>query len=53
MAKWTIEPHDGADKQFVINGPLPLIIDYDDVNHGEVDALAESVVAILNAGWEG
>lgn len=49
-----IEPHDYADKSFRIHGPddLDMDVDYDDVNHEEVDALAIEVVAALNRHWK-
>ena len=46
---WKIEPHDSYDKSFRIDGPLPLIIDNDDVDHGAVEVLAERLVDALNA----
>ncbi len=45
---WSIEDHDGADKSFKIDGPLPLYVDYDDVFHAGTDFLAERVVQVLN-----
>lgn len=50
---WTIRDHDDWDKSFRIDGPLPLDIDFDDVNHSGVDILAQCVVATLNAHWVG
>lgn len=39
------------DKSFVIDGPLPLEIDYDDVWQPGVELQAEALVNILNAYW--
>ena len=46
--KWTIQPHSQYDKSFVIDGPLPLVIDNDDVWQPGVAILAEEVVRVLN-----
>jgi hypothetical protein len=47
-----IQPHDHADKSFDIEGPgIRLTVDYDDVNHDEVDELAQIVVRCLNDNW--
>lgn len=48
VKRWRIEPHSSVDKHFVIRGPLNLEIDFDDVNHGEVDQFAKYVEVILN-----
>lgn len=45
---WKIQPHDYIDKSFLIEGPLDIEIDYDDVHHPIVDVLAEEVVRVLN-----
>jgi glutathionyl-hydroquinone reductase len=56
-AAFTIERHDGADKDFAIIGPssysggMTITIDYDDVNHTLVDEEAEILVGILNKHW--
>jgi len=46
-----VEPHSRADKQIVIYGPLTLFVDYDDVNHDEVDEQMRRLVQILNDNW--
>lgn len=51
MKKWTIQEHSNYDKSFVIDGPLPLIIDNDDVWHPGVALLAEQLVSVLNEHW--
>lgn len=50
---WSIQPHDSVDKHFEIYGPLDLVlkVDYDDVNHDQVDADTELLVAFLNEQW--
>lgn len=47
---WTIEPHTHADKHFTVTGPgdVRLYVDYDDVNHDEVDREIEKMVRNLN-----
>lgn len=49
--KWEIQPHNEFDKSFVIDGPLPLIIDNDDVWGPGVELLAKHVVQLLNKHW--
>lgn len=50
---FVIETHDGADKSFQIYGAdIDLIIDYDDVNHDQVDKMSRKLVRILNEHWE-
>lgn len=51
VKKFWIEEHDGADKYFMIYGPIELKIDYDDADHKEQDRLAEKLVRILNNYW--
>lgn len=51
VKKFWIEEHDGADKYFMIFGPIQLEVDYDDVDHKEQDRLAEKLVRILNNYW--
>lgn len=48
--QWKTEPYDGADKQIVIYGPGTLLVyvDYDDVDHDEVDAMMPKIVEALN-----
>jgi len=51
MAKkrFKIEPHDHADKEFAIVGEcITLLVDYDDVDHDEVDKEARRIVRALN-----
>lgn len=48
MTNWKIEDHSVYDKSFVIDGPLPLIIDNDDVFGPGVEILAQAVVDTLN-----
>lgn len=52
--KWTIEPHTTLDKRFQVTGPddLVLYVDFDDVNHEEVDQQVTEMVATLNAETE-
>lgn len=48
-----IEPHTTIDKRFRIVGPdIDLLVDYDDVNHSEVDRAARKLVKILNDNWD-
>ena len=51
---FNIQPHDGIDKSFEIEGPdgFRLFVDYDDVDHNYVDAVAKRMVSILNANAE-
>lgn len=53
MPKFAIEPHSRINKSFEITcpGELRLTVDYDDVAHGEVDLLAQYLVAVLNQRW--
>lgn len=48
--KFKIIPHGPMDKSFVITGPgdLVLDVDYDDVDHEEVDRWAFWIVETLN-----
>jgi len=47
-----IEKHTTVDKSFMIFGPdIDLKVDYDDVNHKEVDKAARRIVTILNENW--
>lgn len=50
MSVWEIEPHSKADKHFTVTGPgdFRMYVDYDDVNHEEIDATAEEMVRVLN-----
>lgn len=49
--KWKIQEYHPLDKSFVIDGPLPLIIDNDDVWSPGVELLAKHLVQVLNAHW--
>lgn len=53
--KWTEPNWEVEDfwhlKSVVVDGPLPLIIDYDDVQHNEVQLLTDRVAEILNLHW--
>lgn len=53
MDKWRLPNWETIrySKSFVIEGPLDLEIDYDDVNHIGVRALAEEVVDTLNKNF--
>lgn len=51
MTKWIVQSHSDSDKYFVIQGPLPLIINNDDVDSSQVAILAEYVAAVLNQHW--
>lgn len=50
--RWEIQEHSNLDKRFVIDGPLPLIIDNDDVPSDVVAMLAERVAVTLNAHYK-
>jgi hypothetical protein len=54
LKPFRIEPHRHADKSFRIEcpGDLSLDVDYDDVDHEEVDGLAVLIVSVLNRYWE-
>lgn len=49
-----VEPHDGVDKtfDFIIENKLAAQIDYDDVNHPEVDAAARVLKIIVEKYWD-
>ena len=48
-----IEPHTTIDKRFLIEETgNHLLVDYDDVNHAEVDQAARKLVKILNEHWD-
>lgn len=51
MSTFRIPAYGPYDKSFEIKGPLPLIIDNDDVPTDQVALLAQHVVAILNDNW--
>lgn len=50
---WKIEKHSMVDKSFKIYGPgdFTMIIDFDDVNHKEVNKITRKIVKILNRFW--
>lgn len=51
MPPFEIEPHTKTDKSFIVRGPgdLLLEVDYDDVDHDEVDRNVEAMVNLLNS----
>lgn len=49
---FAIQPYGSYAKSFLIDGPLPLEIDNDDVPSAEVAALAQHLVELLNRYWE-
>jgi hypothetical protein len=53
-ALFRIQPHDGIDKWFEIEGPdgFLLRVDYDDVDHQYVDRVALAMVGVLNEHQE-
>ncbi len=51
--KWEIEGHDGVDKSFGMgNNQIWMKVDYDDVNHPEVDAAAKYVKILMETCWD-
>jgi hypothetical protein len=49
MTKFKMDKHTRADKSFAIyNDDIMLIVDFDDVNHLEVEKAAKLVLDILN-----
>jgi hypothetical protein len=48
MLEWKLSPHDRPDKSLVINGPLRLYVDYDDVDTDAVDAIIPEFLRVLN-----
>lgn len=48
--EWTTEPHTTMDKRFVVQGPgdVTLYVDYDDVDHVEVDRTVAAMIDRLN-----
>lgn len=51
----TIQEHDGMDKFFdmtIGDGELRMEVDYDDVDHATVDAMAETVAEIIRKNWD-
>lgn len=53
MSKFAIDEYGGHDKAILVEGPgdLRLMVDYDDVNHYEVDILLGELVRTLNQHW--
>jgi len=52
MKKFEIEDHNHFDKEFgLYNDVVEMRVDYDDVNHDEVDVAAEYIKKILNEHW--
>lgn len=49
-----VENHSGIDKsfEFRINNALSMQIDYDDVNHAEVDAATRVLKSIVEKHWD-
>lgn len=53
MEKFNISKHDLYDKFFFLKGEhIFMEVEYDDVNHAEVDAASELVAKILNEYWD-
>jgi hypothetical protein len=54
IIKVYVEPHDGANKtfDFIIEDKLAAQIDYDDVNHPEVDAATRVLQNIIEKHWD-
>lgn len=52
--KVSIEPHSGIDKSFhfAIPNYLDLKVDYDDVNHAEVDASVKHLKELIEMYWD-
>ena len=51
--KWDIDKHRGSDKFFEMgNNSICMKVDYDDVNHPEVDAAAKYIKTLLENFWE-
>lgn len=53
-APFRIDPYKSYDKSIIIHGPGDLIleVDYDDVNHDEVEQQVSEIVSALNRHWE-
>lgn len=48
--EWQIDPFGRSDKHIEIRGPgLTLMVDYDDVDHDDVDTRVEQLLTTLNA----
>lgn len=51
--KFKIEDHDGIDKMFGVgNDHIWMYVDYDDVNHTEVDAAVHVMKKIMEEHWD-
>ena len=51
--KVSIEPHNTINKRFdVITEHLRLMVDFDDVNHAEVDAAVLQLKKIIEENWD-
>lgn len=51
--KWEVEIHSGIDKSFGMgNDHIWMKVDYDDVNHPEVDAAVKCVQEIMEKHWD-
>lgn len=48
MPDWKLVPHDRYDKSIVIDGPLRLYVDYDDVDTDAVDEIIPAFLRALN-----
>jgi hypothetical protein len=50
---WKIRPHTKLNKSFTIEGPgdVLLAVDYDDVDHRQVEVDMQRAVEILNREW--
>lgn len=50
MTAWRIQPYKRHDKDIILEGPndLELVVDFDDVNHAEVEAALPIIVDALN-----
>lgn len=54
MTTWRIEPHSTLDKRFRVFGPddVLMYVDYDDVNHDQVDVTVREMISLLNEEWD-
>lgn len=54
LVKVYVEPHNGINKSFgfMINDSFLAQIDYDDVNHSEVDAATRVLQKIVEENWD-
>jgi hypothetical protein len=52
--RFDVERHTTIDKSFAITTPddrITLNVDFDDVCHADVDAIAETIARVLNENW--